>query len=238
MSAEAEHGAAAAEARALRALEISGRRLARLRDGRWGVLTGGDRRRRPMSVLMAEQVERLAESGALTAVDEHSYVLASPQAHPYAPSVPATPRWIFVAEAVRRPGGRSGGIGFAGLATLAREGRGPLSMRQVLAGLRLVTDAERAAADQRLTMNWDAGPATQRRRMGSDGGLRGDARAAARVLAQISARLGVQTWSLLWRLCVDGDALDALKTRFGISQRDIHASVSRALEKLAEAYDG
>lgn len=227
---------AAVEARALRALEISGRMLSKRRDGKWGVLNGRDRRGRPIVTLPAETVERLAREGLLRGVDETAYVLATSQAH--LPIGEPAPRWVFVAAAARRPGKRTGGVGFAGLAMLARQGRGPLNMRHVLAGLRLVRDAERAAGDARLTMNWDAGPVTRQRRGGSAGGVRGDARLAGRFLERLRERIGEQTWRLLWGLCVDAESLKALKKRFGISQEDVHAVVARALDALADAYDG
>jgi hypothetical protein len=222
--------------RALHALEISGRTLAKRRDGQWGVLAGRDRRGRPIVTLPGETVERLAREGVLRAVDETAYVLAASNAH--RPVGEPAPRWVFVAAAARRPGRRTGGVGFAGLAMLARQGRGPLNMRHVLAGLRLVRDAERAAADARLTMNWDAGPVTRQRRGGSAGGARGDAKLAARFLERLRATMGEETWRLLWGLCVEAESLLALKKRFGISQADVHAVVTRALDALADAYDG
>jgi hypothetical protein len=124
------------------------------------------------------------------------------------------------------------------MAMLARRGRGPLSLRQVQAGLRLIADAERAAADSRVTMNWDAEPVTRQKRGGSDGGRRGDAKLTARFLDRLRAKLGDETWRLLWALCVDGESLKALKKRFAIGQRDAHARVAEALERLAEAYEG
>ena len=226
----------AVEARALRALEISGRTLAKRRDGQWCVLNGRDRRGRPIVSLPMESVERLAREGVLRAVDETAYVLASSGGHK--PVAEPAPRWVFIAAAARRPGKRTGGVGFAGLAMLARQGRGPLNMRQVLAGLRLVRDAERAAGDARLTMNWDAGPVTRQRRGGAAGGVRGDANLAGRFLERLRAKIGDPTWRLVWGLCVDADSLLALKKRFAISQADVHGEVARALDALADAYDG
>lgn len=228
--------AEAREMRALRALEITGRTLAKRRDGQWGVLNGRDRRGRPIVTLPGEAVERLAREGVLRAVDETAYVLAASGAH--MPVGEAAPRWVFVAASARRPGARSGGVGFAGLAMLARQGRGPLDMRHVQAGLRLVREAERAAADARLTMNWDAGPVTRQRRGGSAGGVRGDAKLAARFLERLRAKLGDEVWRLVWALCVDAESLLSVKKRFGISQGEVHAVVARALDALADAFDG
>jgi hypothetical protein len=235
-AAEVAGSFAALEARALRALAISGRRLQRMCDGRWGVLTGKDRRRRPIVSLAPEQVERLAKDGAIRPLAEDAFVLADAGAPVAAPEVAL--RWVFVAAAARRPGGRAGGVGFAGLAMLAREGRGPLSLRQVQAGLRLVRDAERAAADARMTMNWDAGPVTRQKRGGGAGGRRGDAKLAARFLHRLRERLGEWEWRLAWALCVEAESLRTLKRRFSISQRDVQRVLAETLEKLAEGYEG
>lgn len=223
-------------ARAMRALAISGRRLMRGRDGGWGVHGTSDRRRRPLARLEAEVVERLTREGHLVEVDEGSLVLAGvDDAQMFSPTPP--PRWVFVASAARRPGRRTGGIGFAGLAMMAREARGPLSLRHVQAGLRLVRDAERAAADMRLTMNWDAGPVTRQRRSGVPAGPGGDAQRATRELQVLRGALKEPTWRLVWSLCVDGDSLRAICRRFSVAQRDVHGAVADALGRLAAAYD-
>lgn len=233
MSAAAED---AGVARALRALAITGRRLFRLSDGRWGVLGHGDRRRRPLATLAAESVEQLARAGKLTPSDEETFVLAGASAAPAWP--PPPPRAVFLAACARRPGRTNGGVGFAGLAMQARKGRGPLLLRHVQAGLRLVADAERASADPRVTMNWDAGPVTRQRRAGVAGGQTGSALAATRRLRRLRARMDDEAWRIVWALCVDADTLRAVRARFAIAQRDLHARIAEALEKLAAAYEG
>ena len=224
-------------ARAMRALSISGRRLMRGRDGCWGVHGTSDRRRRPLAKLDAEAVTRLVSEGRLVEVGEGSFVLAGLEEElALAPAPP--PRWVFVAAVARKPGQRGGGVGFAGLAMMAREARGPLSVRHVQAGLRLVRDAERAASDMRLTMNWDSGPVTRQRRSGVAAGSAGDAQRAARELQVLRERLKEATWRLVWSLCVDGDSLRAIARRYGIWPKDVHSAVAQALEALAAAYDG
>lgn len=224
-------------ARAMRALSISGRRLLRGRDGRWRVHATNDRRRRPLAKLDAAVVEQLAREGHLVDAGAGALVLAG-QDEERALTPEAPPRWVFVASAARRPGARSGGIGFAGLAMLARQARGPLSLRHVQAGLRLVRDAEQASSDTRLTMNWDCGPVTRQRRSGVSGGASGDALRAMRELQRLRAILKEPTWRLVWSLCVDGDSLRAIERRFELQARTVHAVVVEALEKLAAAYDG
>lgn len=228
-----ETDSAAMVARALRALEISGRRLFRLRDGRWGVMRDSDRRRRPLVTLSAETVERLAAAGKVRPGDAETFVRDAATGQDWALS---PPRALFVAACLRRPGRRSGGIGFAGLAMLARDGRGPLSLRHVQAGLRLAADAESAAADPRVTMNWDAGPVTRTRRGGADGGRRGAARLAARRIARVRVLVGEDNWRLAWMLCVDAEPLDVVRRRFAIAQRGLHARVAEAMEALAAGY--
>jgi hypothetical protein len=223
-------------ARALRALAISGRRLLRRREGDWGVHRVNDRRRRPLARLGQDIVERMTREGRLIEAGDGSFVLAM-QDRTQGPTEPP-PRWVFIASGARRPGRRSGGIGFAGLATLAQEGRGPLSLRQVLAGLRLVRDAEQAASDARLTMNWDSGPVTRQRRSGTAPGVGGDALRASRDLLALRETLGEPAWRFLWSMCVDADSLRALMRRFGMQSREIHTAAADALERLAEVYDG
>jgi hypothetical protein len=209
----------------------------RARDGSWGVHGSNDRRRRPLAKLDATSVEQLSREGHLVEAGEGSLVLAGLDGErAMAPAMP--PRWVFVAASARRPGARNGGVGFAGLAMLARQARGPLSMRHVQAGLRLVRDAERAASDARLTMNWDSGPVTRQRRSGVPGGASGDAMRAMRELQALRAVLKEGTWRLLWSLCVDGDSLRAVGRRFGLQPREAHAAIKEALALLAEAYDG
>jgi hypothetical protein len=232
---EIEVDSEAKAARAMRAMEISGRRLCRLRDGRWGVYPANDRRRQPVVSLHPETVKRLVEAGRLTPAGEETFVLTSVTAPRW---IPLPPRALFMAAHARRPSRVSGGVGFAGLAMMARSGAGPLSMRQVLAGLRLVADAERAAADPRMTMNWDAGPVTRQRRGASAGGRTGDAKLAARLLDRLRSKIGETNWRLAWMLCVEAEPLATLKRRFTIAQRDIHARVQVTLEHLAAAYDG
>jgi hypothetical protein len=147
-------------------------------------------------------------------------------------------RWVFTATSVRRSGKRMPGFGFVGMARQAREGRGSISLRHALAGLKLIADAERAAADARLTMDWDAGPSTKQRRSASGGGGRaGDALAAAQILRRLRGCVGESAWRMLWALCVDGDTQIAVMKRFAITQGVIKARVAEALEKLAVAYE-
>lgn len=223
------------EARIVRALQPSRRRLVRLGDGRWAVMAGVDKRRRPLAIAPVEMVERMAAAGLLRPMGEDVYALAPDAAEPTA--MRPAPGWVFVAQGARRLGERPS-AGFVGMARLAREGRGALNLRQAQAGLRLIADAERAAADARLTMDWNAGPATKQARAGSDGGRAGDALAAARLLERLRRSMGDQAWRMTWSLCVDGETLTGIRKRFAVARERLKPMLAGALEKLADAYDG
>ena len=221
--------------RVLRALRISGRRLVQRRGEGWAVLGGGDRRRRPILRVDGEVVMRLIAEGDVVSAGEQVWVLR-PEAAPPAWTQPR--QWVFTATSVRRAGSRMRGFGFVGLARQAREGGGAISLRQAQAGLRLIADAERAAADVRLTMDWDAGPKTRQRRSTGGGGRAGDALAAADLLRRLRKRLGEPAWRILWTLCIDGDTLNTLMARHAIPQTLIKARMADVLERLAAAYEG
>lgn len=220
--------------RVIRALRISGRRLAHLGREAWGVVNSSDRRLRPVMRVDGETVMRLVEAGEVVAAGEEVFVLSPEAARPvWSPPV----RWVFTATGARRPGERMRGFGFIGLARQAREGGGPISLRHAEAGLRLVADAERAASDTRLTMDWDAGPTTRQRRGASGGGRAGDALAAAGRLRKLRARVGEAAWRFAWALCVDGDTLHGVMERFAISPKAIKAHVAEVLEAVAVGYE-
>jgi Domain of unknown function (DUF6456) len=224
----------AAKDRVVRALRISGRRLAHLGREKWGVVNGSDRRLRPVIRVDGETVMRLVAAGEVVSVGEDVWVL-SPDVAPAARTPPV--RWVFTATGARRPGERMRGFGFVGLARQAREGGGAISLRHAEAGLKLIADAERAASDTRLTMDWDAGPTTKQRRSASGGGREGDALLAARRLQKLWARIGEDGWRVAWALCVEGETLNAVMERFAISPKAIKAQVAKVLETVARAYE-
>ncbi|HEX5006668.1 MAG TPA: DUF6456 domain-containing protein [Hyphomonadaceae bacterium] len=215
----------------VRILRVSGRRLVEC-DGEWRVLPGGDRRRRTLMVLDTACVGRLL-SEKLIVASTNGYVLADSEA----PSGerPAAGPWIFQAACV--PDGKGRWKGFARLAEMARHGRGPLSLRQALAGLRLIEDAEIAARDSLLTMNWDAVPSDRNARSGGNGGLQPHARLAAQRIACIRAALGKRDFTIVYAACVDRVNLKALETRFGLKRLEARRLLPEALETVAEVYD-
>lgn len=217
--------------RVLRALRISGRRLARFGD-RWSVVAGGDRRKKGRLPLEREDVEKLEREGAIVAVDADSYVLADTAIEP----APQIEPWAFIAAGVRRQSDLKG-YGFAALALQARREEGPVTLRQIRAGMRLITDVEQSENVDRVTTDWDAGPADKQKRSGRSGGLKGMAIDAARSVRRARAMCDPLHWALAWALCVEGQPLRKVRQRFGLSQRVIHAKLADALEALANAYE-
>ena len=216
----------------IRILRVSGRRLVDC-GGEWRVLPRGDRRRRALMVLDAAYVERLRAEKLIVA-SANGYVLADGEAPPE--ERPAAGPWVF--RVAGAPGSKSGRRGFARLAELARQGEGPLSLRQALAGLRLIEDAENAARDSLLTMNWDAVPSDRNTRSGGNGGLQRHARMAAQRIDCIRAALGKRDFAIVHASCVDRANLKKLETRFGLKRLEARKWLPEALEKVAEVYDG
>jgi hypothetical protein len=216
----------------IRILRVSGRRLVEC-NGEWRVLPRGDRRRRSLMTISAVDVERLRAEKLLVA-SSGGYVLSPDHETPEEPL--AAGPWVFKAACV--PAAKGHWRGFARLAELARHGRGPLSLRQALAGLRLIEDAEAAVRDPLLTMNWDAVPADRNTRSGRDGGLQPHARRAARRIERIRAALGKRDFTIVYAACVERVHLKTLEQRFGLKRLGARTVLPEALEKVAEIYDG
>jgi len=220
-------------ARVLVALRISGRRLVELRPGAWTVLARPDRRAKRLLEVDGDMVARLLDEQKLQRTADGDCVLADSVAGPPRPSVSA---WAFIAAGRPRRRGEPS-KGFLGLAVLARRGAGPLSMRQVKAGMRLVADAERENNSAGLTMNWDAGPSDGRPRGPRRGGQTSSAASASARLKRVRALAGEPSWSLAWLACVEGATLRELKARMALSQRAVGAALAHALEQVANAYE-
>ena len=216
---------------AMRALAISGRQLVRLKAG-WGVIRGMDRRVGARFVLDDGEVARLVAQGKLTAAGEDIRVLTDVRTEP----LPMVEPWAFIA-AGRRDVARATGVGFTALATAARKGEGPLSMRHVQAGLQLIADVERRDTSKGLTMDWDSGPVDRQKRSGVAGGFRGSAAEAARRLRRVKALVTDDKWKLAWAVCVDAVSLVGLQQRFRLGLREVKPAVAAALEAIALAYD-
>jgi hypothetical protein len=213
----------------VRLLGVSGRRLVEC-DGEWRVLPRGGRRRRPLMTVSSADVERLVSEKLLVA-RAYGYVLSPEHAEK---EQPAAGPWIFEAACV--PAAK-GWRGFQRLAELARHGRGPLSLRQALAGLRLIEDAEAAARDPLLTMNWDAVPADRNTRSGGNGGLQPHAQRAAKRIELVRAALGKRDFTIVYAACVEHVPLKTLERRFGLKRLAVRKLLPEALETVAEVYE-
>lgn len=224
-------------ARLVRVLGVSGRRLVDC-AGCWRVMARGDRRRRAwMATFSNEEVERLKHEGRIVA-SQGAYVLApgNEGKNPAPHNPPAAGPWVFEAAGVGAS--RLGGPGFAGYAMKARRGRGPLTLRQAMAGLRLIEDAEQAGRDPALTMNWDAVP-TDRQARAKAGAVRSPrVRAAEQRLRRTRSALGPDAFALVWAVCVERTPMRVMQQRLGLGRVATRNAFVRALENVADAYDG
>jgi hypothetical protein len=218
--------------RLIRVLSVSGRRLVEC-DGVWRVLPRGDRRLKPLMTLCAEDLARFKLDGVLVPT-ANGYVLATENSAEREVSPGAGP-WVFEAIGVRAS--NAGRRGFARLAEMARHGRGALTLRQALAGLRLIEDAEQAARDVLLTMNWDAVPADKNARSGG-GRPSSPARRAAKRIECIRAALGERDFNFVYAACVQRVHFKVLESRFGLKRLESRKWLPEALEKVADVYDG
>jgi hypothetical protein len=221
----------------VRVLGVTGRRLLE-HNGGWGVFVRGDRRRRPLMLLQPEDVEKLTADGLIVASPSGGYVLAPDnQVELRQPDAqPAAGPWLFEAAGIRSA--RTGGGSFARLALQATGGHGPLSLRQAMAGLKLVEDVEQAARVASLTMNWDAAPADKNRRSGAPGGRSRAARAAQVRINDVKAALGEAEFAFVYSACIQREPLRGLERRYDMARKAGVKALGAALEKIAEVYDG
>lgn len=221
-------------ARLLSTLRISGRRLVEMQPGAWAVLGRPDKRTRKLLTVDGDMVARLLAEQKLRATQDGACVLADDGM--VTPPPPAISACAFIAAGRARRGGEPA-KGFLGLAVLARRGLGPLSMRQVKAGLRLMADAEQETNSKGLTMNWDAGPAGKGRRGPRKGGQSAAASSATVRLKRVRALAGEGAWRLAWLTCVEGASMVSVKAQTGLSRRKVGAALAHALETIATAYE-
>ena len=219
--------------RAMRALALSGRRLMRMEAG-WSVMANADRRGRGRLLLSDAEVEALVDAGRLSeaGAGPSAYVLADVVVM----QAPKLEPWAFMV-ASQRSNARRQGIGFAALAWRARRGDGPLTMRHLQAGLRLITDVEQRETSRGLTMDWDAGPVDRQRRSGTSGGLRGLAMKTSERVRRVKRHMSADAFSLVWALCIEAKPLREIRAKFGIATRHMEGAMAEALEEVAVAYD-
>lgn len=222
----------AAQERVLRALFETKRRLEREGTSLWSVRSSQDRRRRPIAWISVRDAAWLVEDGALVAAEDGRLKLAAAE-RARLTALPADPKaWM----AAGLPRARATGETFVTMALKAQQGEpSPLSLRQTAAGLRLIADAERAASSPSLSMNWDAVPASTGPRGGGEPVGGGSARAR---LAKLSEAVGEPAFAMAMAACVEGRSVRWLEDRFGLVRRRGAQALARALERLADAYDG
>lgn len=221
-------------ARLLRALAQPGRRLVARGEG-WSVHARGDRRTRALAVAAAAEVRALAESGRIAPAPDGDGYVAAEEAHTFDAAARFVPPagWRPQLAASR---GAAHGAGFVGLARRAEAGQGPLSRRGALAGARLIADAEAAAADRALSMNWEGLPRDPSRTPGpaAPGGRSAGARAR---IARLKAAAPARSLAIAWAACVEGRSLVRLAAAFNLGSGGGAQALAEALETLADVYD-
>jgi hypothetical protein len=221
--------------RALRALQRSGCRLVQRRKD-WAVVGASNSAifatltQADVAMLVAENLIAPAEGGGHVAASEDT------DAKPSLEIVPRTGQWVF--DAVGCTSRKPRGLGFAGLASRAHAGEGPLTLRQALAGLRLIEDAEQSLRGERTTMDWSGLVVDGQQRRARDGGLALAARRAKERIARVRADAGEALFALAWSACVERASIRSLARARGVKGREVQLRLSLALERLAAAYDG
>ena len=114
--------------------------------------------------------------------------------------------------------------------------RGKLCDRQLLAGEKLRADYERAGLGARVTMRWDAAPAT---------GKRGGARASDGAYGRIDAHArfhgaltaaGPGLADICWRVICAGEGMPDAERGLGWPARSGRVVLTLALDRLADFY--
>ena len=220
--------------RALRQMRRSGRRLVRWQEG-WRVMHNhgvvAELTVEEGAYLMAEHHVVDAEGGGM--------VLTAAQVveEDAAPDMaPVSGAWVF--EAAGYPARRGAGRGFDRLAKRASEGEGPLTLRHIAAGLRLIADAESAARLPGMTMDWSGMPAEKRKGRGGGGALSPSARDASRRVEKIRAALGSEAFDVVWALCILRRPVPRLAAQLGVSMRQLNRRLPEMFDVMAGVYDG
>lgn len=222
------------EARALRALKVSGRRLLPI-ESEWRVHARGDARTRPLARLDHASAMHLLAARRLRPASHGGLVLttASHIEEEGAAVSPTAPDRAFLIAGTPRPGHKPG---FAGLARKAEAGLGPLSRRAAHAGLILIKDAEAATRQSGLAPDYTAPPRDRdARRTWRGGGVDAGARARASV-RRVKEKIDPLSFNVCWQACVEARSLKGLAATFGFHRRDAPEKLAAALEALADGY--
>lgn len=211
--------------------------------GRYRIVTGVDRRRRPLMTLGEATFAALARRPGLSTRTGGGWRLASASLTSLDTPPPGRPGVIEGERLVVEPDGRliprRANLGASALAWLAgrrdAEGRPWLSPRQLAAAERLAADHEAAGLIGRLTMSWDAGP------KGSTVWGRGvepaeRARAAKARRAAALAQLDPAERAVVEHVVLAEHGLEAVERHLGLPRRTARTVLKAGLERLADHY--
>lgn len=115
--------------------------------------------------------------------------------------------------------------------------RGLVTQRQFDAGERLRVDWERSQLAPRITMAWDATPATGRRSgFGSSVDLNGSQMDAKRRFFAAIEAVGPGLSDILWRVVCSGEGMREAETALGWPARAGKLVLTLALDRVADYY--
>jgi hypothetical protein len=237
--------------RALERLAASGTILAAERNGKgFGVFPMGDRRRRPLVRLMAEDVRELAASGALSRREDGAYVLTSAGIARVARDI-AAPGEAYAAQ--HRPVIDRAVIDNAGEVQTVRghdaeyvlrrlgalrdaAGKAWLDPVELAAASRLKADWERGEVGLVRGSDWSAPPkGVSGRAGGVDAALAARCDARRRLTDALDA-LAPPLRAVLERVCLREEGLEALERAVAWPARSGKLALKLALAQLAQHY--
>lgn len=237
--------------RALARLAGASTVLARTRDGaRFGVFANGDRRRRPLARLHAEDVRALSAAGALTPLKEDETYVLSPAGRARVLRTQVGSEEMFLAQhaalvtkdtadadGVRRTvSAVDGGAVLKRLASLRDGAGGPwLSADELRAAARVRADWEASQIGSLRGSDWNAPP------LGAAPRGPGNAREAAmaarcdarRRIADALDALAAPLRRTVERVCLAQEGLEALERGEGWPARSAKLALKLALGQLA-----
>lgn len=238
--------------RAVERLAVRGAVLAPERSGKgFGVFPNGDRRRRPVARLSTIQVRELASSGALLAVEQHTYVISDAGRARLARETalsgeafnaqhgPIIDRAIIDAEGdVQAVRGHDADGVLRRLAAL-RDGAGRawLSGAELAAASRVKSDWVRGEIGLVRGSDWSAAPKGGVARGAEAQGIAMAARCdARRRVTDALAALAAPLRGVVERVCLREEGLEALERAEAWPARSGKLALKLALAQLAASY--
>lgn len=114
--------------------------------------------------------------------------------------------------------------------------RGHVSERQYVAGERLRSDWERAQLGSRITMRWDAMPASRDRSRGAAPDPGAATLDAKRRFEDALRQAGPGLGDILWRIACAGEGMRDAETALGWPARSGKLVLTLALDRVADYY--